>query len=93
MTRWLEPKTTAAWNRAAGTLPTRRAGFALWAEADQADDEYSRFIEQQLLTARPRPRIPNEIRVAASLQQAIESVLSGEKTPEAAAAQVMAENP
>lgn len=93
MTRWLEPKTTAAWNRAADTLPTRRAGFALWAEADQADDEYDRFIEQQLLMALPRPRIPNEIRVAASLQQAIEAVLSGEKTPEAAAAQVMAENP
>jgi multiple sugar transport system substrate-binding protein len=85
LVEWLAPETNAAWNRAAGTLPTRQAALALW---DQSDP-YTAFLHEQLLGARPRPRLANYNQVAAALQQAVEAVLTGALTPEEAAAQVM----
>ena len=46
---------------------------------------FSRFIHQQMLLGRPRPRLPNYAHVAAALQQAVEQVLTGAATPEEAA--------
>lgn len=81
----MAPETNAAWNRAAGYLPTRQAALARWDEADS----YTRFVQQQLETALPRPRLSNYTQVAAVLQEAVEAVLSGAVTPEEAAAQAI----
>ena len=85
MLQWMTPEINAAWNEAAGTLPTRQAALALW---DQADP-YTAFLQEQLLQAQPRPRVPNYNQVAAALQNAVKAVLGGELTPEEAAAQAM----
>ncbi len=86
MVRLMDPTINAAWNLAAGTLPTRRSVLA---ESDTLDS-YARFIHQQLLAAQPRPRLPNYAQVAAALQDAVEAVVAGTQSPEEAAAQVMA---
>lgn len=85
MLQWMTPEINAAWNEAAGALPTRQSALALW---DQADP-YTTFLQEQLLRAQPRPRVPNYNQVAAALQNAVKAVLSGELTPEEAAAQAM----
>jgi multiple sugar transport system substrate-binding protein len=84
----LSPTVSAAWNRATGYLPTRRAAWANWGDEE---DGYTRFLGQQLQTAQPRPRVPNYTKVAAALQEAVEAVLSGTATPEEAAAQAIQE--
>jgi ABC-type glycerol-3-phosphate transport system substrate-binding protein len=85
MTQWLAPGMNAAWNQAAGYLPTRQSTLA----GQEETDSYIPFIHQQLLAAQPRPIVPNYARVAAALQQAVEAVLTGAATPEEAAAQAM----
>jgi len=85
MVQLMAPETNAAWNLASGYLPTRQTAVALWDEADS----YTGFIQQQLQTARPRPRLSNYTEVAAALQEAIEDVLTGDVTPEEAAAQAI----
>ncbi len=92
MTRLMAAETNASWNRAAGYLPTRQSAALISAEAGETDS-YARFIDQQLQAARPRPRLPNYAQVAASLQGAVEDVVSGEATPEEAAARVIENNP
>jgi ABC-type glycerol-3-phosphate transport system substrate-binding protein len=81
----MSPEVNAAWNQAAGYLPTRQAALAEWDEADS----YTRFVQQQLQAAQPRPRLSNYTQVAAALQEAVEGVLSGALTPEEAAVQVI----
>jgi multiple sugar transport system substrate-binding protein len=85
MTQLMIPETNAAWNRAAGYLPTRQAALVHW----DAGDSYTPFIHQQLQMAQPRPAIPNYARIGAALQQAVEDVLTGVATPEEAAAKAL----
>ncbi len=85
MTRLMSAETNGAWNLAAGYLPTRQAALASWDETDS----YTRFAEQQLQMARPRPTIANYAKVAAALQEAVEEVITGAATPEEAATQAI----
>jgi len=85
MLRILSPEVNAAWNQAAGYLPTRQSAVALW---DQ-EDSYVPFMHQQLLAATNRPVASNYTQMAAALQEAVESVLTGAATPEEAAAQAV----
>lgn len=81
----IAPEVNAAWNRATGYLPTRQEALANW---DQADP-YTPFVQQLLREARPRPRFTNYVKVAGELQTAVVAVLSGTRTPEEAANQVI----
>jgi multiple sugar transport system substrate-binding protein len=85
MVQLLAPEVTAAWTRASRYLPTRQSALASWDEADS----YTRFIEQQLQVARPRPVVPNYAQVSAALQTAVEAVLDGAASPEEAAAEAI----
>jgi ABC-type glycerol-3-phosphate transport system substrate-binding protein len=85
MTRLMSPQINAAWNKAADYLPTRQAALANWDE----EDSYTRFVMQQLQTAQARPRMPNYSRIAAALQEAVLAVITGDTTPEEAAAQAI----
>jgi multiple sugar transport system substrate-binding protein len=85
MTQLMAPEVNAAWNQAAAYLPTRQEALAQW---DQADS-YTLFIQEGLAAAQPRPKLSNYAQVAGVLQQAVERVLTGEATPEEAAAEVM----
>jgi ABC-type glycerol-3-phosphate transport system substrate-binding protein len=86
LSQFLAPETNAAWNRAAGYLPTRQSSLATWGEGDG----YTPFIGQQLQTAQPRPLVPSYAQVATALQDAVNAVLTGAATPEQAAAQAIA---
>jgi ABC-type glycerol-3-phosphate transport system substrate-binding protein len=83
--QWMSPEVNAAWNQAAGTLPTRQAAMARW----DLSDPYLSFLQQQLLIARARPTGPGYNQVAAALQQAVQAVLTGELSPEEAAVEVI----
>lgn len=85
MTQLMSPESNAAWNQAAGYLPTRQQALAQWDE----EDSYTRFAKQQLETAQPRPRPSNYTQIAAALQEAVEAIISGAITPEEAAQQVI----
>lgn len=85
MTQLMSPETNAAWNDAAGYLPTRQAALAKWDE----EDSYTRFASQQMQTAQRRPRLPNYTQIAAALQEAIEDVITGAAIPEEAATKVI----
>lgn len=85
ITQLMSPETNAAWNKAAGYLPTRQAALAAWDE----EDSYTRFASQQLQTAQIRPRLSNYTQIAAALQEAVEDVITGAATPEEAATQVI----
>lgn len=87
MARLMAAETNAAWNQAANYLPTRRAAMAHW----DVTDSYTRFAQQQLQLAQPRPALSNYTQVAAALQEAVEAVLAGTATPEEAAAQAIEE--
>jgi ABC-type glycerol-3-phosphate transport system substrate-binding protein len=86
---WLSPEVNAAWTQASSTLPTRHASLARWGPMDG----YTSFLQQQLLAARPRPTVQGYSQVAAALQRAVEAVLTGELTPEKAAAQATKNGP
>lgn len=85
MTRLMAAETNAAWNQAANYLPTRQEALAQW----DGTDSYTRFAQQQLQLAQPRPALPNYTQVAAALQEAVEAILAGTATPEEAAAQAI----
>jgi multiple sugar transport system substrate-binding protein len=85
MIQLMSPESVGTWNLEADYLPTRQAALESWDE----EDSYTRFADQLLQTARPRPRIANYTQVAAALQTAVESVLTGAATPEEAAAQAI----
>lgn len=85
MARLLEPEVNAAWNQAAGMLPTRQSVLA----TSETQDSYERFIHQQLTAAQPRPRLPNYAQVAAALQNAVQDVVAGTQSPEEAAAEIL----
>jgi multiple sugar transport system substrate-binding protein len=85
MIQLMSPESVGAWNLAADYLPTRQAALESWDE----EDSYTRFADQLLQTARPRPRIDNYTQVAAALQTAVENVITGAATPEEAAAQAI----
>jgi ABC-type glycerol-3-phosphate transport system substrate-binding protein len=87
--QWLSPEVNSAWSLATASLPTRQAAMARWDPADS----YTSFLQQQLLAAHPRPRVPGYNQVAAALQQAVEAVLTGRLTPEEAAAKAMQGSP
>ncbi|MBN1138833.1 MAG: extracellular solute-binding protein [Anaerolineae bacterium] len=80
MVQLMSPAANAAWNEAADYLPTRATAMAGW----RAGDSYSRFIQQQLQAARPRPQLADYTRMAAALQEAVTAVLNGTATPQEA---------
>lgn len=81
----LSPANNAAWNQATGHLPTRRSAFE---HLDQ-EDEYVPFAYQQMENARPYPAALGYEQMSRALQQAVQDVLGGQMTPDAAAAAVM----
>jgi multiple sugar transport system substrate-binding protein len=83
---WLGAENNANWNLAAGTLPVRRLAYQRLGEAEP----YFVFLAELLEAARPYPLALAYREVGAAWQIAIEAVLTGEQTPEEAAAQVMA---
>jgi len=83
---WLSPENNARWNLAAGTLPVRRSAYGRLSE----QDPYFTFLASLLETARPYPLAPVYREVAAAWQIAITAVMTGQQTPQEAAAQVMA---
>ncbi len=89
MTRLMSPDTNAAWNLAAGYLPTRQAALTGWDDTDS----YTHFIQQELQVARPRPPLSNYTQIASALQKAVKDVLMGVATPEEAAAQAIESTP
>ena len=82
----LEPENSAAWNRAAGHLPTRRAAFEVWGTRDP----YIAFLKGQLEAAHVRPSGPGWDEILAALQKAVRDVLMGKATPKEAAASALA---
>ena len=82
---WLSPERNANWNLAAGTLPVRCSVYGRLGE----QDPYFIFLARLLETAHPYPLVPDYREVAAAWRMAIEAVMTGEQTPEEAAAQVM----
>lgn len=83
---WLSSENNANWNLAVGTLPVRRSAYQRLGEGDP----YFAFLAGMLETAHSYPLATVYREVAAAWQIAIEAVMTGEQTPEEAAAQVMA---
>ena len=84
---WLMmPEGNATWSQATAHLPTRYAAFDLLAN----DDPYWLFLQHQLEIAVPPPAFPGYDQVGRVLQQAVVEVMTGEATPEAAAAAAVA---
>jgi multiple sugar transport system substrate-binding protein len=85
---WLmSPNSNATWNQATAHLPTRYAAFNLMAVNS---DPYWPFLQHQLEIAVPPPTFTGYDQVGRVLQQAVVEVLTGEATPEAAAAAAVA---
>jgi multiple sugar transport system substrate-binding protein len=85
---WLmSPTSNATWNQATAHLPTRYAAFDLLADNS---DSYWAFVQHQLELAVPPPTFTGYDQVGRVLQQAVVEVLTGEATPEAAAAAAVA---
>lgn len=82
---WLSAENNANWSRAAGTLPVRRSAYQRLGE----QDPYFIFLAELLETAEPYPLATAYREVAAAWQIALEAVVSGEQTPEEAAAGVL----
>jgi multiple sugar transport system substrate-binding protein len=78
----LEPENTADWNLAAGHLPTRQEAFDYLGTTD----DYFPFVRRQLANVYPRPMASAYEKIGRALQRAIQDVLQGEASPEAAAA-------
>jgi ABC-type glycerol-3-phosphate transport system substrate-binding protein len=84
---WLMmPGGNATWSQATAHLPTRYAAFNLLAN----DDPYWLFLQHQMEIAVPPPAFPGYDQVGRVLQQAVVEVMTGEATPEAAAAAAVA---
>jgi ABC-type glycerol-3-phosphate transport system substrate-binding protein len=76
----MHPANVAAWNQAAGYLPTRRAAFE-----EMRRDTYVAFMYDQLEFAIPMPRSPVHERIYGAMQQAIDAVLREGVSPDIAA--------
>ncbi len=84
---WLMmPDSNATWCQTTAHLPTRYAAFDLLAN----NDPYWLFLEHQMEIAVPPPAFPGYDQVGRVLQQAVVEVMTGEATPEAAAAAAVA---
>ncbi len=84
---WLMmPEGNATWCQATAHLPTRYAAFNILTN----DDPYWLFLQHQLEIAVPPPAFPGYDQVGRVLQQAVVEVMTGEATPEAAAAAAVA---
>jgi ABC-type glycerol-3-phosphate transport system substrate-binding protein len=82
----MTPDSNATWNQATAHLPTRYAAFKLLANGDP----YWPFLQHQLEIAVPPPAFSGYDQVGRVLQQAVVEVLTGEATPEEAAAAAVA---
>ncbi len=83
---WLSSENNTNWNLAAGTLPVRRSAYRRLGE----QDAYLAFVADLLETTHAYPLSPDYREVAAAWQIAIQAVITGEQSPQEAAAQVMA---
>jgi len=84
---WLMmPDSNATWSQTTAHLPTRYAAFSLLTN----NDPYWLFLQHQLEIAVPPPAFPGYDQVGRVLQQAVVEVMTGEATPEAAAAAAVA---
>ncbi|GAB4535303.1 MAG: hypothetical protein Kow0063_19450 [Anaerolineae bacterium] len=79
---FVAPDNNVAWSQATSYIPTRYAAFNLIG----GDDPYWPFLQSQLEVAVPSPAFPEYDQIGRVLQQAVIEVLSGETTPEEAAA-------
>jgi ABC-type glycerol-3-phosphate transport system substrate-binding protein len=78
----LEPSNAVAWSQTAYHLPTRYTTFGRLI----AEDPYWAFAQQQFEAAVPAPSFSGYDQIGRVLQQAVTDVLTGEDTPEDAAA-------
>ena len=81
----LAAERSAAWTKAAGRLPARRAALDVWG----AGDEYAAFLRSQLDAAVYRPSGAGFLGTARWMQQAVRDVLTGTASADAAAQQAM----
>jgi len=82
---WLmHPANVAAWNQAAGHLPTRRSAFE-----QMTRDSYVAFIYSQLEYTYPYPESEVHQRIYRAMQDAVNAVLREDVPPEIAAATVL----
>ncbi len=80
--QWLtSPPNNGAWTQAAALLPARASSFTQW---DQSDP-YTGFVHDQLQQARAAPPMSIMNVIGPALRKAIDDVLSGRATPDAAA--------
>lgn len=78
---WLAaPEQMGAWTQAARVLPTRTAVLAAW-----GDDPFAPLAAEVLTRAQPQPARDVLDTLGPLLRQAVENVLSGRASPEAAA--------
>lgn len=83
----MRPEMNAAWNRAAGHLPTRRAAL----DDIGLPEDYLAFLRTQMEAARPRPSMPAYDNLAKALQRAIQNVLLNDVSPAEAVEGVFAD--
>ena len=83
--RLMHPENMAAWNRAAGHLPTRRSALQYMG----LPEDYRAFLQTQLEAAYPQPVVPGYENIAKALQRAIQNVLLNDLSPAEAAAGVL----
>jgi len=83
---FMYPANMAAWSRAAGRLPTRRAAFE-----QMPRDSYVAFLYTQLEYAIPYPRSEVHERIYRAIQGAIEAVLVQGQSPESATQNLLKE--
>lgn len=82
MIEWmLQPDNVVVWNQVTFSVPTRYATLNRW-----GSDPYLDFLRQQMEVALPVPSFPQYDQIGRVLQQAVLEVLSGDATPEEAAA-------
>jgi ABC-type glycerol-3-phosphate transport system substrate-binding protein len=77
----LDPDQAALWNQATVSIPTRYATFKR-----MGGDPYWEFLQHQMEVAVPAPAFPQYDQIGRVLQQAVVEVLSGDATPQDAAA-------
>ena len=77
----MEPDNAAVWHQAAASVPTRYATLQR-----MGSDPYWEFLRHALEVAVPVPAFAQYDQIGRVLQQAVVEVLSGDTTPEDAAA-------
>ena len=84
---WLmNPQNMAAWSQAAERLPTRHAAFE---QMTRDNNEYVRFIHDQLEYAIPYPATDAHKHIYRSMQMAVDAVLRGNELPAVAAENIL----